>query len=208
MKNEYNTISGIGEIIYEEKKSKFISRAKPVKNEKDAMNYINQIKELYRDATHNVYAYNIKDGMLLQRFSDDGEPSGTSGKPTLESINRLNVVNVVVVTTRYFGGTLLGTAGLIRAYGKSAQLAIEKAKIIKMVYRTKISIMLEYTFLGKVQNLINNMNYKIEKINYNVDVEVIVLVPKEDTNRFITKIVEETNDRILWQELGSLYVEE
>ena len=143
MKNEYNTISGIGEIIYEEKKSKFISRAKPVKNEKDAMNYINQIKELYRDATHNVYAYNIKDGMLLQRFSDDGEPSGTSGKPTLESINRLNVVNVVVVTTRYFGGTLLGTAGLIRAYGKSAQLAIDKAKIINMVYRTKISIMLE-----------------------------------------------------------------
>lgn len=208
MEREYNTIAGIGEIIYEEKKSKFISRAKPVKNESEAIEYINYIKELHRDATHNVYAYSVNDGMLLQRFSDDGEPSGTSGKPTLEAINRLNVVNAVVVTTRYFGGTLLGTAGLIRAYGKSSQLAIEKAKIIKMVYRTKISITLEYSFLGKIQNLINNMNYKIEKINYDIDVEVIVLVPKEAVQNFIIKIIEETNDRILWQELESLYVEE
>lgn len=208
MKKEYNTIESVSEIIYEEKKSKFISRAIPVKTEDEAMYYIGKIKEKHKDATHNVYAYSVNDGILKQRFSDDGEPSGTSGKPTLESITRLNVLNLVVVTTRYFGGTLLGTAGLIRAYGKSSQLAIEKAKIIKMVYRTKVSIILEYTFLGKVQNLINNMNYKIEKINYDVDVEVIVLVPCEEVDKFIAKIIEETSDRVLWQELESTYVQE
>ena len=206
MRKSYNTILDEAEIIYEEKKSKFISRAKPVSTEKDALCFINYIKEKHRDATHNVYAYSVNEGVLLQRFSDDGEPSGTSGKPTLESMTRLKVVNLVVVTTRYFGGTLLGTAGLIRAYGRSSQMAIEKAKIIKMVYRTRIKIICEYTFWGKIQNLINNLNYVIDNLVYATDVEIIVLVPQSDIEKFINRIIDETQDRILWEKLGEVCV--
>lgn len=209
MKKEYNTVLETSEIIYEDRKSKFISRAKPVCTEVEAISFINFIKEKHRDATHNVYAYSVcENGVLLQRFTDDGEPSGTSGKPTLEAINRLNLLNVVVVTTRYFGGTLLGTAGLIRAYGKSAKLSIEEAKIIKMVYRSKIKIICEYTLLGTLQNLINKQGYRIANIDYNENVDIFVLVPKEDVEYFIEKIINETNDRILWEKLESAYVAE
>lgn len=208
MKNSYNTILNESEIVYEEKKSKFISRAKPVSTEEEALFYINYIKEKHRDATHNVYAYSVNDGVLLQRFSDDGEPSGTSGKPTLESITRSKVVNLVIVTTRYFGGTLLGTAGLIRAYGKSSQMAIEQAKIVKMVYRTKIKLTCEYPFWGKIQNLINRLNYVISDLMYSTDVEVTVLVPCDNIEQFINKMIDETQDRILWEKLGEIYIAE
>ena len=209
MKKEYNTVLNTSEIIYEDRKSKFISRAKPVSSEKDAVSFINIIRDMHKDATHNVYAYSVSEGgVLLQRFTDDGEPSGTSGKPTLEAITRLELLNVVVITTRYFGGTLLGTAGLIRAYGKSAKLAIEQAKVVKMVYRTRLRIICEYTLLGMLQNFINKQGYRIENINYNEDVEIIVLVPKERLDYFIKKVIDETNDRILWEKLNEVYVED
>ncbi|MBP5427066.1 MAG: YigZ family protein [Clostridiales bacterium] len=206
MNNEYKTVLGEAEILYEEKKSKFISRVVPVSKEREAIDFIDSIKERYRDATHNVYAYSVYEDVLLQRFSDDGEPSGTSGKPTLESIVRLGVVNVAVVTTRYFGGTLLGAAGLIRAYGKSAQLAIEKAKVIKMVYRINIKLIFEYNYIGKLQNLVQKIGYRIDKLVYDIDVEMVVQVPKEEKLNFITKVVDETNNRILWEELDGVYV--
>ena len=209
LKKEYNTILNLSKIVYEDRKSKFISRAKPVSSERDAISFINFIKEKHRDATHNVYAYSVSEnGTLLQRFTDDGEPSGTSGKPTLEAITRLELLNVVVVTTRYFGGTLLGTAGLIRAYGKSAKLAIEEAQIIRMVYRTRLKIICEYTLLGMLRNLINKEGYRIENIDYNEDVDVVVLIPKEDIEDFIRKVVNETNDRVLWERLDDVCVAE
>ena len=209
MKKEYDTILNESLVVYEDRKSKFISRAKPVSSEEDAIFFINSIKEKHRDATHNVYAYSVEeDGILRKRFTDDGEPSGTSGKPTLEAIDRLNLLNVVVVTTRYFGGTLLGTAGLIRAYGKSAKLSLEQAKIVKMVYRTKIKVICEYTLLGVLQNLIEKLGYTIESINYNTDVDMFVLVPQNEVDPFIKKVINETNDRVLWERLEDAYVVE
>lgn len=209
MKNEYSTILGASEVVYEDRKSKFISRAKPVSSESDAISFINFIKEKHRDATHNVYAYSVnEDGVLLQRFTDDGEPGGTSGKPTLEAINRLELLNIVIVTTRYFGGTLLGTAGLIRAYGKSAKLAIEEAKIVKMVYRTRLKIICEYTMLGMLQNLVIRQGYMIETIDYNENVDIFVLVPKEKLESFMKKVINETNDRVLLEKLDDVYVKE
>ena len=196
-------------MVYEDRKSKFISRARPVSSEKDAIDFINSVKEQYRDATHNVYAYSVcENGILFRRFTDDGEPSGTSGKPTLEAIDKLNLLNVAIVTTRYFGGTLLGTGGLVRAYGKSAKLSLEKAKIVKMVYRTRIKLVCEYTLLGAVQNLVSRLGYKIESINYDTDVDIFVLVPKDNIEYFIQKAINETSDRILWEKLDSVYVAE
>lgn len=208
MNSDYNTVRGEGKIIYEERKSKFISRAVPVSTEAEAIDYINTIKEMHRDATHNVYAYNVYDGVLKQRFSDDGEPGGTSGKPTLEAIVRFGVMNVVVVTTRYFGGTLLGAAGLIRAYGRSAQMAIEEAGIVRMVYRENIRIICEYSYIGKIQNLVEKLGYKIARLSYGIDVEMEVLVPEYKVEEFVTKVIDETKDRVLWDKLGGEYVVE
>lgn len=208
LNNDYNTVRSEGKIIYEERKSKFISRAVPVSTEEEAVEYINRVKEIHRDATHNVYAYSVYDGVLQQRFSDDGEPGGTSGKPTLEAIVRLGVMNVVVVTTRYFGGTLLGAAGLIRAYGRSAQMAIEEAKIVRMVYRENIRIICEYSYMGKIQNLVEKFKYSIARLSYAIDVEMVVRVPEDKVQEFVNKVVDETNDRVLWDKLKGEYVVE
>ena len=208
MNIDYNTVRGEGKIIYEDRKSKFISRAVPVSKEAEAILYINKIRELHRDATQNVYAYSVYDGVLQQRFSDDGEPGGTSGKPTLEAITRLGVMNVVVVTTRYFGGTLLGAAGLMRAYGRSAQMAIEEAKIVRMVYRENIHIVCEYAYMGKLQNLVSKLGYGVAKLSYAVDVEMVIRVPEDKVDEFIKKVVDETNDRVLWEKAGGEFVVE
>ena len=209
MEKGYNTILEESLIVYEEKKSKFISRAKPICNEQDAISFINFIREKHRDATHNVYAYSVSEnGMIISRFTDDGEPSGTSGRPTLDVITKKGLLNVIIVTTRYFGGTLLGAAGLIRAYGKSAKLSIEKAKIVRMVYKTRIKVICEYTLLGVLQNLINKLGYKIENINYSEDVDMFVLVPKDEVENFMKKIINETNDSVLLERLDNAYVAE
>lgn len=206
MKSDYNTIRGESKILYEDRKSKFISRAAPVLTEDAAVSYINSIRNMYRDATHNVYAYSVYDGVMKQKFSDDGEPGGTSGKPTLEAITRLGVMNVVVVTTRYFGGILLGASGLVRAYGKSAQMAIEEAKIVRMVYRVNVRIICEYSYMGKIKNLVEKLGYDISSLNYALDIEMIVRVPEDEVEQFITKVVDETNDSILWDKLSGVYV--
>lgn len=208
MNSNYNTVRGEGKILYEDRKSKFISRAAPVSTEAEAIAYIDSIRELHRDATHNVYAYSVYDGVLQQRFSDDGEPGGTSGKPTLEAIVRLGVTNVVVVTTRYFGGTLLGAAGLIRAYGRSAQMAIEEAKVVCMVYRENIRIICEYTYMGRIQNLVEKLGYSVARLDYAIDVEMVVRVPRDNVEGFVAKVVDETNDRVLWDKIGGEFVVE
>jgi len=130
---EYKTV--LNHAVYEidEKKSRFIASVKPVSTEDEAIRFINDLKSKYWDATHNVYAYTIGKNDEVQKFSDDGEPSGTAGKPVLETIKSKGIKNVLVVITRYFGGTLLGAGGLIRAYSESASLGLDKAGIIKVV---------------------------------------------------------------------------
>jgi len=127
---QYKTISKEATVEMEEKKSRFIANVKPVSSEEEALEFINNIRAKYWDATHNVYAYYISGENIIQRFSDDGEPSGTAGMPVLEVIKRMELKDLVVVVTRYFGGILLGASGLVRAYSKSAALGIEAAGIV------------------------------------------------------------------------------
>jgi uncharacterized YigZ family protein len=192
---EYKTLSKQAVAEYEEKKSKFIATARPVSSEEEAQEFVASLKSKYWDATHNVYAWYIAGDNITQKFSDDGEPSGTAGKPVLEAIKKLEVRDAVVVVTRYFGGTLLGAAGLVRAYGKSATLGLEAAGIIKKQLCIKTYIKIEYSFLGKVQNIIAERGYKLIKSDYGQDVSISLYVPVGEHDGFLNTITEVTNGR-------------
>lgn len=194
---EYKTILNYATAEFEEKKSKFIATVKPVNNEEEAINFINELKAKYWNATHNIYAYCINNDTIIQRFSDDGEPSGTAGIPTLEVIKRMGIQNAVVVVTRYFGGTLLGAAGLIRAYSKSAALGLEAAEIVTRKLCLNINIVIEYTLFGKLQNMLITNNNIIKDIQYEQDVELCVLMEVGSEDRFISDIIDISNGRAI-----------
>ncbi|MCX7920920.1 MAG: YigZ family protein [Clostridia bacterium] len=206
MQKEYKTILNHAVAEYEEKKSKFITTVKPVNSEEEAVEFINELKAKYWDATHNVYSYYICGNNTVQRFSDDGEPSGTAGMPVMEVIKRMGVQDLVVVVTRYFGGTLLGAAGLIRAYSKSASLGIEAANVIRRQLCVEMSIVVEYTLFGKVQNLLINNGYTIKGIEYTQDVEVTVFIPVGGEENFINLITEATNARAIVEPKEKVYI--
>lgn len=170
------TISKIGTSRVIEKKSIFIGQAVPVGNEKEALDFIDQERHKYADARHHTFAYQIGEHNEIQRASDDGEPSGTAGRPILEMIKQENLKDILVVVTRYFGGTLLGTGGLVRAYGKAAHLAIIDGKITEKLYGQKISFTIDYSLLGKVQNYLNGENIYVENILYTDKIQIACTV--------------------------------
>jgi len=172
MRKEYRTVSREASAELEEKRSRFIATVKPVSSEEEAHAFIDGLRAKYWNATHNVYAYYIWEGNLLQKFSDDGEPSGTAGLPVLEAVKKLEVQDVAVVVTRYFGGTLLGAAGLVRAYGKSAAMGIEAAEIIRRQLCNTVEVTLDYSLLGKVQALLASKGYHIKDTVYTQDVDI------------------------------------
>ncbi len=202
----YRTILKPAVAEYEEKKSRFIASVKPLSSEEDALEFINSLKSRYWDASHNVYAYYICGNTITQRFSDAGEPSGTAGLPALEVIKRLGVQDLAVVITRYFGGTLLGAAGLIRAYGKSTSLGIEAAGIIKRQLCTEVRIIVEYTLFGKLQNLFISNGYAIKDTMYEQDVEIVLYIPVGDVEAFTKLVTEETNARALVETGESCFI--
>lgn len=197
MEKEYKTVLNEAVCEIEEKKSRFIASVKPVANEEEAISFINELKAKYWDATHNVYAYSIGGNNIIQRYSDAGEPSGTAGLPMIEVIKRMNVQNLAVVVTRYFGGTLLGAAGLIRAYGKSAALGIEEAGIVIKRLCKEVSVIVEYTLFGKLQSLLLSQGYTIKEVVYEQDVELIVFVYVDEVENFNKEVIEATNARAL-----------
>lgn len=203
---EYKTV--LNHAVYEidEKKSRFIASVKPVSTEDEAIRFINDLKSKYWDATHNVYAYYIGGINIIQRFSDDGEPSGTAGLPVLEVIKRMEVRDLVVVVTRYFGGTLLGASGLIRAYGKSASLGIEAAQIVRRKLCREITVILEYTLLGKVQSLLVSKGFLIKDVIYEQDVKITVFIPEDEVEAFINFITETTNAKAIVEMGQKTYV--
>ena len=192
---------GMDEIIIE--KSTFIGYAKPIKTEEEAIEFINEIKKKHKDATHNVWAYTVGKNMNIQRYSDDGEPQGTAGIPTLEVIKKEDLRDVVIVVTRYFGGIKLGAGGLVRAYTKGAKIGLEAAKIIEKVMYQEVKIKIDYNQLGKVQNEIMNMGYFIKDTVYEDNVEIIVysrLEELEDLTSKMTDITSATADITLGEE--------
>ncbi|MGL5756151.1 MAG: YigZ family protein [Paraclostridium sp.] len=182
---------GMDEIIIE--KSTFIGYAKPVKTEEEAVEFINEIKKKHKDARHNVWAYTVGKNMNIQRYSDDGEPQGTAGIPTLEVIKKEDLRDVVVVVTRYFGGIKLGAGGLVRAYTKGAKIGLEAARIIDKVMHQEVNIKIDYNQLGKVQNEIMNMGYFIKDTIYEDNVIIIVYSKLDEIESLVDKINDATS---------------
>lgn len=184
----YKTLHEFGTDEITIEKSRFIGYAKPIKTEEEAVEFINEIKKKHKDARHNVWAYIVGKSMNIQRYSDDGEPQGTAGIPTLEVIKKEDLRDVVVVVTRYFGGIKLGAGGLVRAYTKGAKIGLEAGKIIEKIMYQEVKIKIDYNQLGKVQNEIMNMGYFIKDTIYEDNVEIIVYSRANEKEAIIERI--------------------
>lgn len=196
MKTVYE--GGEGEIV--EKKSRFIATVKPVGTEEEAVAFINEMKKKYWDATHNCSAFVVGDRQEISRCSDDGEPAQTAGRPMLDVLLKEEIHNVAVVVTRYFGGTLLGTGGLVRAYQKATQEGLANSVVIDKQLGRKLSIGTDYTGLGKLQYIIAKEELTTLDTIYTDQVEIILMVPEEKQENFEKEITEATsgNARISW----------
>ena len=190
MLKEYRTVFREGHYTYEEKRSRFIARVLPVQSEEEAIEYINRVKSESRDARHHCYAYYIEGDAAYQRYSDDGEPAGTAGIPILEVIKKRQLVNIVIVVIRYFGGILLGAGGLVRAYGKAAAGGVLNARVIMVRTCTEAIINVEYHLSGKLQNMLLSEGFIIAGTDYSHHVSFTVLIPEEQKN----KLEETVND--------------
>lgn len=185
-----------------ERKSKFISYVQPVYSEEEALQFLVSIRKKHYDAGHNCYAYILGESMNIRRCSDDGEPSGTAGVPILEVLKKEEVTNSIVIVTRYFGGILLGTGGLIRAYTEGAVRGLNAAGIIRVQPFALHQLKMDYSFLSKLQYEIPKKNYIIENIEYLENVTMRVLTTLELGNTFIEDIAQWTNGNIAVESLG------
>ena len=176
------------------KGSKFIAGLIPVKSKEEAEQFYIEIKKKYHDATHNCYAYRIDANNF--RYSDDGEPNGTAGKPILQMIDSRDLSQVLCVVTRYFGGTKLGTGGLIRAYSDAAKEALDKSKVIKKVRSKKIKLILNYDLENSVRNILNSYQGKLDESKYSEHIEMDLLIPESKANQFRDEIIELSNNTI------------
>ncbi|GAB6088144.1 YigZ family protein [Alkaliphilus crotonatoxidans] len=194
------------EIIIE--RSRFIGYAAPVASEEEALQFIKEIKTRHWDATHNVHGYVIGEQNEIQRYSDDGEPSGTAGIPVLEVIKKENLRNVVVVVTRYFGGIKLGAGGLVRAYTKGAKIGLDAAQIVTKRSYELMNVKVDYTLLGKVQNELVQRGYHIKEVVYDAAVNFHVFIKAPEVERFKEWIIDLTNDRLEIEQKGAQYLTE
>ena len=189
----YQTIYRGGEGEITEKKSRFIATVIPVNEEEKALEFIEAMKKKYWDATHNCSAYVIGERGETKRCSDDGEPSGTAGRPMLDVLEGEGLRNVAVVVTRYFGGTLLGTGGLVRAYSSAVRAGVEASVVITKMPGARLHIRTDYTGLGKIQYLLGQRGLKILDSVYTENVELDVLVPEEAVSDVEQEITEATS---------------
>ncbi|WP_228370458.1 YigZ family protein [Gottschalkia acidurici] len=200
LKSTYKTIHEYGEDEIIISKSRFIGYAKPIENEDEAISFIEEIKSKHRDATHNVYAYVVGENSNIQRYSDDGEPSGTAGIPVLEVIKKEDLRNVVVVVTRYYGGTKLGAGGLVRAYTKGAKIGIEAGNIVEKVLFKKIKIRIDYTLYGRAENELLRQEYIIEDVIYDDAVNIVVLCEASNVDNLMSLMTEITSANMTHEE--------
>ena len=190
----YTTILNEGEYEYEDRKSIFISTAAPVKTEEEALSFIAYVKKKYPDARHHVYAYVLRENSIM-RFSDDREPQGTAGMPTLDAIRKNACTDAAIVTIRYFGGTLLGTGGLVRAYSAAAIGALNNAKIITYDLYTTISVNLSYSDYQKAVPMLSCEDFRTKETKYLDTVITVGSVSSSLVDEFIKKITETTSGR-------------
>ena len=191
--NGYRVVyeGGEGEIV--EKKSRFIATVRPIETEEEAVAFVNEMKKKYWDARHNCSAFVIGSRQEVTRCSDDGEPAQTAGRPMLDVLLREGITNVAVVVTRYFGGVLLGTGGLVRAYQSATQAGLAASKIIEKRQGKKLIIHTDYNGLGKLQYLFGQQKTAILDTEYAADVVLTILVPVEQKDFSYKEIIEQTN---------------
>ncbi len=198
----YKTIMQEGYFLFEEKRSRFIARAKPIQTEAEAIDFIQSLKATCWDATHNCYAYSVDSDSLYQRYSDDGEPQGTAGLPILDVIRKKGLQNVVVVVTRYFGGILLGAGGLVRAYSKACAGGLENGGEIWVKPCLKLNLPIEYHLSGKLQNMLLNEDFIIADTSYTDEVMYTIYSSMERKEFLENQIREITGGVLRMEELG------
>jgi len=205
-KDSYKTVAREAQAMIVEKKSKFIANVKPVDNEADALEYLAAMRSKYSDARHNVYAYVIDENNIF-RYSDDGEPGGTAGMPVLDTIRKQGLVDVIVVVTRYFGGTLLGTGGLVHAYSTTARDGLSAAKPVIREKCDIVDVRADYTLVGKIQYMLGSDGYAVADTIYENDVVFRVVCPLGGTDAFIAKVTDLTSGRARCAVTDTRYVD-
>ena len=204
LNDTFTTLASEAHVEFEEKKSLFIGHAIRTDTEQEAQEYIKRIKKQYNDATHNVSAYIMKGG-IIARYSDDGEPQGTSGMPTLDAIRKSGVDNACVVITRYFGGTLLGAGGLVRAYSHTASLALEAAGIVTYEPYSEYRLICGYSEYQKYLSYFSDIGLVIDGTEFAADVTVCFAVKRKLGEDVVKKISEMSNGKDIPTLLGERY---
>ncbi len=204
LSENFTTLATEAHVEFEEKRSLFIGHALRTDTEQEAQEYIKKIKKQYNDATHNVSAYTINKG-IIARYSDDGEPQGTSGMPTLDAIRKSGVDNACVVITRYFGGTLLGAGGLVRAYSHTASLALEAAGIVTYEPYSEFLLTCGYSEYQKYIAYFTDKKILIDDTVFDADVTVRFALKRRDADAVVKKIVEMSNARDVPRCVGERY---
>ncbi len=192
--DSYTTIKERSYFEYEDRKSLFIGEAMPVSAEADALAFIQSIKKKYPDARHHVYAYVLRDNSII-RFTDDGEPQGTAGMPVLDVIRKNNCTDTVIVVTRYFGGTLLGTGGLVHAYTAAALGALRGAEIIQYNLYTQLNVTVTYSDYSKITLFLDESGFRVEDTEYFENVVVGGKIESEKLEDFKNQLTELTSGR-------------
>lgn len=204
----YYTIKETGEHEIVIEKSRFIAQIARAETEEEAQQFIQEIKKKHWNATHNCSAYLIGEHNQIQKANDDGEPSGTAGVPMLEVLKKRKLKNTVVVVTRYFGGIKLGAGGLIRAYGKATSEGINAIGVVERKLMRVMHTIIDYTWLGKVENELRSSEYAIKEIHYLDKVEIETYVKEDSIDRFTDWMIELTNGQAEIRKGENLYLEE
>lgn len=203
---EYLTVRAEGQDEFIEKKSRFIGSCRPVKTEQEALDFIAALKTKYWDASHNVYAYILRESGV-QRFSDDGEPQGTAGIPVMDTLKKSGVTDVAVVATRYFGGILLGGGGLIRAYSHTATIALEAARKVTMRECLLLSASCDYSLYGRVQGVIPECGGVIDDTEFLENVTLRFHLAPEELGAFQKRLADATSGKGIVKEEGKRFFE-
>lgn len=194
----YTTVQKCSIFEYEDRKSVFIGEAAPVSCEADALDFIAYIKKKYSDANHHVYAYVLRENSIM-RFSDDREPQGTAGMPVLDIIRKNGCTDTVIVVTRYFGGTLLGTGGLVRAYGAAALGALKEANVITYDIYSDYRLTVSYSDYQKIMPVIGEFGFRCSNTDYSDNIDVYGKIKKSQSEIFIKRLIETTSGRIKFE---------
>ena len=191
----YKTIYEKAEASFVEKKSEFIGNIAPVKTNDEAVEFINSIKAMHRKATHNVYAYILRQDNIT-RYSDDGEPQGTAGVPVLDVLQKEGLTDVCVVVTRYFGGILLGGGGLVRAYSHGCKIAVDAARVMNMCNCHELLIIADYNLYGKINSILTDYDVKLLTTEFTDEVTMKILVKSESLKKLSNEIIDITNGKV------------